>query len=148
MGQLYFAEPHELDLGVVREFIERELQIEEVWLYFVEELLGCLGQGLSPATMELGYWQSSQNNHVLKLLGTLKQAQAAFKCSDRRRQVVRLQHRYQQTRVRDNIDFLKKQLLIPDPTPEAQRETTRRLLLEIAQLNKKLYNIETLMQNS
>ncbi len=148
IGHLYFAEASELDLEIVRDFIERELQLEEVWLYFIEELLSCLASGQLPAIQDLGSWQSSQNNHVLRLMTGLRKTNAAFTCSDRKHQLKRLQLRYQQNRVRENIDFLKKQLLIPEASPESQRENTRRLLVEIALLNKKLYNIESLMQNS
>jgi hypothetical protein len=149
VGHLYFAEVGELDLPSIREFVERELQIDEVWLYLLDEMIGAVEQGLRPATQELGAWHCSQNIHVLKLLQMLQQRPAAFKLEDRRHQIKRIQLMYQQNKLREHIAFLKKQLLQATAAPaEDYYESNRRMLQEIALLNKKLYNIESLMQNS
>jgi hypothetical protein len=135
-------------LPQVREFVERELQIEEVWLYFIDELLQSLAQSECPAQRELGSWHSSQNSNVIKLLKSLQNTAAAFRCGDRGRQIERLQLMYQQTKVRESIASLKKLLLLPEESVAEQRESSRRMLQEIADLNKKLYNIASLLQNS
>lgn len=147
IGHLYFAKPGEVDIPDVREFVERELLIEEVWLYFIEELLICLAEGQEPATREPGCWVSSQNANVIKLISSLAHTPAMFQCQDRSLKFKRLQLIFQKNKVKDSIATLKKHLMDFSQNAAVDRETSRLTLQEIAQLNKKLYNIESLLQN-
>lgn len=144
LGQLFFAQPNELDLDALTNSLIVPLEWDNLWQEWALEMVDCLRQGASPSSKDGAVWQVSAHEKLMEILKVLKQRAPAFVATDRMRLMTKLMHTIRRDAIRQSIKLLKAQLTSGGLV--GQQDEHRQLLTMITQLNQELTQLESSLQ--
>ncbi len=144
LGQLYFAQPNELDLDALTNSLIVPLEWDNLWQEWALEMVECLRQNVAPSSRDGAVWQVSGHDKLMEILKVFKEKAPAFVATDRMRLMTKLMQTIRRDAVRQSIKLLKSQL--SGQALAGQGGDYRELLTMITQLNQELTQLESSLQ--
>ncbi len=135
-GHLYWSVPDELDINQLEPMFKTQLELEEVWLEFAQEIIKALRNGLSPAQQNKAFWSGGSNPEVLDLILGLEKTQGAYATEFRPRQLEKLMRVIRKRQLDETAAKLKKKLA------QCSGDEEMEILLAISRIKKELIHLD------
>ena len=143
IGHLYYSSPEDqLDLDHLQRFIKNDLILDEVWLYFTDELLDCLRAGKKPADQDLGSWTCTASLGVLALVQKFQNLKLAFKVENRKKILQRLMLYERQNKIKNTITSIKDDMSLSRAHGQAEEGEWQRLGERLIEFYQELRGVE------
>lgn len=140
LGHLYFAEPAEVDVGAIKDFVGNELELDDCWVDLATDFLDTLKRGSSPSREEKSRWVSALDPLVLELFDRLGAKAEAFQNPERALAFLRLRKEYSLKKRQLSIAALRSKLKTTAP------QEVNQVLSAIMDINKEIGSIEKTMK--
>ena len=137
MGHIYFALPKELDLQLLRKFIQRDFEGHPIYIEFLEEMVARLAEGSTPASLARSAWAASTVPEVSKFIDELNRRAVAFQCSNRQEKLNSLINQLVVQKLHATKEKLKAQLSQIASRPHQESEITT-ILQQIQDLTRSI----------
>lgn len=149
LAHVFYSEPGELDVSLLRSFIVKESGFDQAAVGIFLLLLEKLQQGLSPVAVYKAdknqFAQDHPDEQLLALLDRLVSQEKAFLKTQRGQAVEKLMLLHKQKKLRQTITSLKNQVATLPRDAEGGGDF-QSILQAIAQLNKEAVSLESRLQ--
>lgn len=142
LGQLFFAQPGDLDPMVWEDFIRKEMDLDELWADFAHDCLVSIKEGTPPAEADRTAWLSGVDSQVVECIDQFKKRQLAFKVDNRRHAMERIRLAWSLKKHQAQVAKLREKLNASD------RESMIQILAAIKDLNLGIDKLTSALQKS
>lgn len=111
MGQLYFAQAHQVPMQEIEELLLEHMELQSIWLDFAKELQTSLKNGESPESKDLDFWQSGQHPAIKDFLEEIRARKSAFIASGEMGPFTRLRLESRKKGLRKTLEALKQKTI-------------------------------------
>ena len=134
-GHIFYSNPGELNLQQAQDHAHNDLEIDDIWLNFFDEMLNALRSDKAPHSVEKQVWTASLSEPVAVLIERLLRAKSAFEVKDRPGLIVQLISADSAKKATVSLKHLKTELSRISGMPGTEDEVGRilRQILEITQ---------------
>lgn len=125
-GHLFYGDPEDPELADLAESIRsQELEEDELWLRFMEELISALKNKKRPQDLEDSSWTLSSSPMVSELIEKFRRLKSAFETKDRKKIFERLQLMIIKNKIENTIASTKKRMNQLTFSSEPDQESLR-----------------------
>ena len=135
-GHLFWSVPEELDIAQLEHMFQSQLELEEVWTEFAQEIIKALKKGKTPALENKAFWSSGSNPEVLDLILGLEKTKGAYETEFRPRQFEKLMRVIRKRQLDESAAKLKQKLV------HCSGEEEMEILSAISRIKKELIHID------
>ncbi len=121
--------------------MEKELDLDEQWHSFAQELIQTLKSGTQPSTLDMSAFETAMIPQVVKMIERFKNEGNAFICSNRQELIKKLIIHHRKIKLKSLISQLKARLSWVASQAESVDELPS-LLNAIKTINSELVSIE------
>lgn len=135
-GHLYWSNPGELDIDQLEHMFQSQLELEEVWAEFAQEITKALRKELIPSQQNKAFWTSGSTPEVLDLILGLEKTQGAYETEFRQRQFDKLLRVIRKRQLDETAAKLKQKLA------QSSGDEEMEILIAISRIKKELLHID------
>jgi DNA primase len=134
-GHVFYSEQSEIDLKAIYKFVHHDLEIDQLWSNFMDEMLQSLKEDKSPHIVEKHAWASSLSESVAVLIERFIKAKTAYETSNRSELFSLLTTAHSAKKAVTTIKHLKAELSRLSAVPGAEDEVIN-ILTQISEISK------------